>query len=363
MPATIRLGLSERAQTLARIKTLLLENPLPVWAFDASATSTAHTVSAAGFSQAHRLHAQLLALSLLHQQQNNLLKSRKYFLAARKLHDAVIQYPVNGAYSALNMAEQRVIVTRWTAIPEPIISINYGTKLLQSEQYEEALATRTQLQTLQAGGSQANALQAKFKQPLFGLGGQHFLALEHIDFYQTHRQARHQLRKHLKQNNPCTVQQVQLPSLASWNTAFKGSNPDASALTEAVHLQLAAELNTLAAEAHHSYSRTQQWPASLSTSQSQVCESGQWQYEKSAQGITISYGSTNSTGTPENLLENSPENLLENSPENLQQPLNLSATGTALTYSAKGQTSAEGRPPSIALLPRNRPAIAITRQP
>lgn len=313
VPETVRLGLSERAQTLSRIKTLLLDEPLPVWAFDASKTSTVEPISMMGFAQAHRLHGQLLALSLLNQQQGNTVKSRRYFQAARRLHDAVIRYPVNGIYVGLSMAEQRVMVTRWTNIPEPIVAVDYGAKLLESRQYESAISTRTHLLALQAGGPQANAIQARFEQPLLGPRGNHFLALSYIDSHQTHRQAHRVLSEHFKQNGPCDAQQLELPTLASWNGPLQQFNPNSSALNRVAQVQLTAELNTLIAEVHAIYDRNQRWPEALSTTHSQVCAGNQWQYEETPQGITISY-----SGTPDPDEQN---------------------TNAALTYSAQGQAS------------------------
>lgn len=289
VPETIRLALSERTETLSRIKTLLLENPAPIWAFDISETSTTEPISATGFSQALRLHTQLLTLSLLHHQQGNAVKSRRYFQAARRLHDAVVNYPVNGAYAALKMAEQRVMVTRWTDIPEPIIAVDYGAKLLDNGRYGDAIASRTKLLALQSGGPEAEAIQAQFQQPLLGPRGNHFLALAHIDMYQTYREARRAVSQHVKQHGPCNTQQVALPQIAKWNTPLQSAGPNVRALDEVAQLQLAVELNTLAAEANAAYDKNQHWPDALSTADSQVCSDHQWQYEKTNEGITITY--------------------------------------------------------------------------
>lgn len=310
---TIRLALSERAETLSRIKTLLLENPAPVWAFDVSETSTTDPISDIGFSQALHLHTQLLALSLLNHQQGNAVKSRRYFQAARRLHDAVINYPVNGAYAGLKMAEQRVVVTRWTDIPEPIIAVDYNAKLIENARYGDAIASRTKLLALQSGGPEAEALQAQFEQPLLGPRGNHFLALAHIDMYQTYREARRVVSQHIEQYGPCDTQQISLPQLAKWNTPLQHSKPNVRALNDVAQLQLAAELNTLADEANAAYDKQQRWPDALSKTDSQVCPDHQWQYEKTNEGITITYVGPSG------------------------QRLTDQSTNLALTYSATGE--------------------------
>lgn len=87
----------------------------------------------------------------------------------------------------------------------------------------------------------------------------------------------------------CKVNDMPIVEMSAWNPFNLLYSFSKTSYNRAAATMLSAELNGLVAEAQQHFADTNSWPDTLDNLESAVCEGEYWRYEKSSDGITISY--------------------------------------------------------------------------
>lgn len=268
---------------LADIKTLLTEMPAPVWAFD----------SAAGYDtvlpqhwNTIKLHQMLTARSILHIQAGQTNEAQDYLQAAQNLQTGLGSSPLllYQLYSYIMLRPQLVVQRFGTAVSTEIAPESYAQTMLESVIRDNRQVGRSMLQQLNHD-SNSDAIKAAIIHPFPKFFPKAMMQLSLSDraaVLEENFQA-------IAQQNICDRSQTPTIEYAAWNPFKAKYDISYSPLATAADVSLSAELNTLVDEAQTYFKVHQQWPQSLNSSESVVCPGTQWIYEKTAEGITLSY--------------------------------------------------------------------------
>lgn len=103
-------------------------------------------------------------------------------------------------------------------------------------------------------------------------------------------QALDQNFQQIAQQDLCKLHEMPVIETAAWNPLKMKYDLSLVSFSRVVDSQLMAELNSLVVEAHRQYETSGDWPDTLSDRTSKACTGEQWEYEKTAEGMTIRYG-------------------------------------------------------------------------